>query len=174
MVRHMDPAAGELPDQPGVNGAEEQLPSLCPLSGPGHVIQQPPDLGAGKVGVRHQAGFPADGIGMAVGHQLVNNIGGAAALPHDGVGDGFPGFLIPDHRGLPLVGDADGGDTVRSHIQLGHGGTGDLQGGIPDLLRVMLHPTGLGENLPELLLHGGADVARLVKQDTSAAGRALI
>ena len=170
----MDFAAGELPDQPGVNGTEEQLAGIGPLSGPGHIVQQPFDLGAGEIGVRLQAGLMTDGVAIAPLHQVVNDIGGTAALPDDGVGNGFPGRFVPDDCGFPLVGDADGGDVRRLYPQLGHGSPGDFQCGVPDLIGVMLHPAGMGINLPELLLYRGTDISGLVEQYTAAAGRPLV
>ena len=53
-------AAGELPDEPGVDGAEGQLAGLGPGAGAGDVVEQPGDLGAGEVGVDDQAGLLAD------------------------------------------------------------------------------------------------------------------
>jgi hypothetical protein len=38
---------------------------------------------------------------------------GAAVLPDDGVVDRLAGAAVPQHRGLALVGDADGGDVAR-------------------------------------------------------------
>ena len=174
LVGDMDRAAGELPDQPGVDGAEEQLAFFRPLPGPGGVVQQPFDLGAGEIGVGHKAGLFADGVAVAFGLQLVDDGGGAAALPDDGVGDGLAGGLIPDNGGLPLVGDADGGNILRGDAQLFHGGPGDLQGGGPDLLRVVLHPAGVGEDLAEFLLGSGADVSRMVKKNAAGAGGTLV
>ena len=174
LVGHMDLAAGQVPDQPGVDGTEGQLAPLGPLTGAGNVVQQPCDLGAGEVGIGHQTGLAADHIAVACGHQLVDHVGGTAALPDDGVEDGFAGGAVPDHGSLTLVGDTDGGDAVGFHIQLLHGVLGDFQSGAPDLRGVMLHPAGLGEDLPEFLLSGGTDVASLVKENTAGRGCALI
>ena len=174
LVGDVDLSAGQLPDQPGVDGAEKQLALLRPLSGAGGVVQQPLDLGAGEIGVGHKAGLFPDGVAVAFGFQLVNDGGGAAALPDDGVGNGLAGGLVPDDGGFPLVGDADGRDVIGGDAQLFHGGPGDLQRGGPDLLRVVLHPAGEGEDLAKLLLRRGADISRVVKKNAAGAGCALV
>ena len=170
----MDLAAGELPDEPGVYGAEEELPGICPLSGAGDLVQQPLDLGAGKIGVRHKAGFHPDLVPIALLYQPLDDIRGPAALPDDGVGDGLSRLFIPDHGGLPLVRNADGRDIQRRDAQLRHGRAGDLQRRVPDLQRVVLHPARLGVYLPEFLLGGRTDISRPVKKNAAGAGRSLV
>ena len=174
VIRDVDPAAGELPDEPGIDRAEEELSGCRPSARAGDVVQEPLDLGAGEVGVGDEAGLGPDLVGMSVRHQLVDDVGGAAALPDDGIVDGLAGLLVPDDGGLALVGDADGGDILRAHVELCHGSVGHLVGGVPDLFGVMLHPAGLGENLPELLVHDRTDIAGFVKEDAAAAGGALV
>ena len=120
LIRHMHGALRQAPDQPGVNGAEEELSPLRPFSGPRHIVQQPLNLGAGEVGVRHKAGLLPDLVGKALRHQIVDNVRRAAALPDYGVGDGVPCVLVPYNRCLALVGDADGRDVRRRHAQLPH------------------------------------------------------
>ena len=166
--------AGQLVDEPGVDSAEEELACLGASARAGDVVQQPLDLGAGEVGVGHEAGLFADHVAAAVGHQLVDDVGGAAALPDDGVGDGLAGLLVPDDRGLALVCDADGGDVDRLDAELFHGGVRDLVGGIPNLVRVMLDPAGMREDLAEFLVDHGADIAGFIEQDAAGARRPLI
>ena len=96
IVGLVDLALGKLPHEPTVYVAEEDLPSLRPLPDPGHVLQDPADLGAGEVGVDDQAGLFAEGIHQALGLQTVTVFGCAAALPDNGVADGLAGDLIPD------------------------------------------------------------------------------
>ena len=60
VVRGVDGAAGELPEEPGVHSAEEDLPLPGPLPGAGDLVQDPLDLGGGEVGVRYQARDGAD------------------------------------------------------------------------------------------------------------------
>ena len=48
--------------------------------------------------------------------------------------------LVPDYRGLALVGDADAGWFFTVALDRAFD---RAQGGLPDLLRVVLHPAGL-------------------------------
>ncbi len=48
--------AGEVPQQPGIDGAEEQVTSLGALASTLDVSEDPFDLWAGRVGVDDQAG----------------------------------------------------------------------------------------------------------------------
>ena len=59
-VGHMDLAAGKLPDEPGIDGAETELPGLCLLARAWDVLENPADLGAGEVRIDDQAGLFAD------------------------------------------------------------------------------------------------------------------
>ena len=170
----MDTAAGEVPDQPGVNGTEEQFALLGTLTGAGDIVQQPLDLGAGEVSVGNQTGLLADGIAIATGNQIVDDIGGTAALPDNGVVDGFAGCLIPDDGGFTLVGDADTGNVICFHTQLFHSVLGNFQGGAPDFHSIVLDPAGLREDLTEFSLCGGADIACMIKQNAAGTGSTLI
>ncbi len=53
-------AAGQVPDQPGVNRAKEQIARFGLGAHTGHVIQQPTDFGTGKVGGNGQPGLVID------------------------------------------------------------------------------------------------------------------
>src|SRR3954465_16050929 len=86
-------AAGELPDQPGVDGAEGE--PAGGFTGAGDVLQDPGELGAGEVGVEHQAGALAEERLATLALQAVAEAGGAAVLPDDGVGDGLAGPAVP-------------------------------------------------------------------------------
>ena len=166
----MDPAAGELPDEPGVHGAEEELTALRPVPGAGDVVEDPLDLGAGEIGVCHEARALLELRGVALGLEGVTVGAGAAALPDDGVADRLAGGLVPDDGGLPLVGDADGGDAGGRGPDFPHGLHRYAQLGGPDLPGVVLHPAGLGEDLGELLLRTAAHPALPVEQDAPVAG----
>ena len=76
--------------------------------------------------------------------------------------------------GLPLVGDADGGDLLGVDVGAVHRlRQGPLLRG-PDLHGVMLHPAGLGIDLVEGILGPGDDISRPVEQDGTGAGGALV
>ena len=170
----MDPAPGELPDEPGVNGAKKQLSCRGPSARTGDVVKKPLDFGAGEIGVGDESRLGPNFLGVAVLHELVDDFGGAAALPNNGVGDGLARLLIPDHGGLALVCDADGRDILRLDVELCHGGVGHLKGGVPDFLGVVLHPAGLREDLPKFLIDHRANIPGLVEENTAAAGCTLV
>ncbi len=57
VVGDMDGAAGEVPDQPAVHRAEEELALLGALLALRDVIEEPAELGGGKVSVDNQPGL---------------------------------------------------------------------------------------------------------------------
>ena len=175
IVGHVHAALGHVPDQPGVDGAEQQLPLLRLFTGAGHVVQDPLDLGAGEIGVQQQAGiFPHVFLKAFVLAQLVADLRGTAALPDDGIVHGLARILFPDHRGLALVGDADGRHFVRrdAHAGQGFGQRGALGG--PNLAGIMLHPARTGVDLGELALHHSHDVDVLIQHDGAGTGGTLV
>ena len=109
-------AAGELPDEPGFHGAEEQLSGFGLLAGAGHVFQNPADLCAGKIRINDKARLGTEGLGEPLGAQAVAIFGGAAVLPHDGMMNGLSRFLVPHYGGLALVGNAYGGNILGGGI----------------------------------------------------------
>ncbi len=99
--------------QPAVDGAEFQFAGFCPLLQLRVTIENPANLGAGKIRVDKQPGFfPKQGF-QAVGLQLLTDTGTLAALPDNGAVDRLAGLLVPDHGGLALVGNTDGGQLTR-------------------------------------------------------------
>ncbi|MNS44991.1 hypothetical protein D3C72_774490 [compost metagenome] len=167
-------AVGHLPHQPGVYGAEQQLAVHRLLAGPFHVVQDPLHLGAGEVGVQHQAGVLAHVLFQAAGLELFTDGRGAAALPDDGVVDGLAGGLFPDNGGFTLVGDADGGDLLAVQAALGQhlGEDGGL--GRPDLHGVVLDPARFRVVLGEFALGGRDYVGILIEHDGTGGGGTLI
>jgi RecA/RadA recombinase len=84
-IRGMDGAAGQLPKQPGVDGAEGEFATIGGGAGAGNVIEYPGELGGGKIGVEHQAGALAQRIGDAAFRKPCASRSGAPVLPDDGV-----------------------------------------------------------------------------------------
>ena len=178
VVGHVDLAARQLPDEPRLDRAEQQLAALCALTGAGDIFEQPVDLCAGEVGVDDEAGLGAEGIGQALGLERVAVFARPAALPDDGVVDGLTGDLIPDDRGLALVGDADGGDIGGSCADLLHGldSYAKLRG--PDLICVVLDPAGfrkvLGNSRCETLHISPLSLKRMQRLEVVPASRAMM
>ena len=67
----MQRAAGQLPQQPGVNGAEGQFAAPRPLPGARHVVQQPADLAGREVSVNDQACLARDQVAVAGALEIV-------------------------------------------------------------------------------------------------------
>ena len=170
VVGHVDLAAGQLPDEPRLHRAEQQVAALGTRAHAGHVVQDPLELCGREVGVDDQPGLLPDQVGQAAGLQLVAVLACAAALPDNGVVDRLAGVTVPDDGRLALVRDADGGDVLRRRADLVHGRQRHAELGRPDLVGVMLDPAGLGEILGELLLRDAAHLAPGVKKD-AAVGR---
>src|SRR5215469_7976415 len=163
-----------MPDEPGVDGSEGELAMLGAGSRPRDVVEDPPDLGGGEVGVDDEAGLRGDSLARAGLLEGAACGGGAAILPYDCRVDGLAGGAVPDDDGLALVGDADCGDVARAGAGLAQGfdGAGHLAG--EDLHGIVLDPAGLRVELLELLLRDGGDGAGLVEEDGAGACCALI
>ena len=170
----MNPTLAELVHQPGVDRAEEQVAVLRALTRTGNVLQDPAHLRRREVRVDDKTGFLAKGVREALLLELIRIVGGAAALPDDGVVHRLTGHAIPDDGRLTLVGDADRGDLVIAHAELPHRLTRDGKLALPDLVRVVLDPARLGEILGEFLLRHRADHALAVEEDTAVRGRARV
>ena len=173
-VGDMDFAAGELPDQPAVYGAEAQFAGLGLFAGAGHVVQDPFDLGAREVGVNDETRLFANLVYQAAALELVAEGRCAPVLPYDGIVHGGARFGVPYNGGFPLVGNADGCDVLAVDANLGDGLGNDGGLGRPDFHRVVLYPARLREVLGEFLLGHGTDVSVVVEDDGSGGTGSLI
>src|SRR4051812_6527570 len=99
----MDAAAGQLPDQPTVDGAEQELAGFRAALRAGHVIQQPADLGARKVRVEQESGSLAEERLHAISLESLTDPGADPTLPDDRRMDGSAGGAVPDDGRLALV-----------------------------------------------------------------------
>ena len=137
---------GQVPEHPGVHRSEGQLgPRLDTALG-----EQPLELGGREIGIENQA--------RALPHQRqipgvpkgVAPAGGAAVLPHERPMERSAAAAIPCHGRLPLVGHADGRDRLVPVGQLGGDGRQHMLHAAPDLVGVVLDPTGSGVVLGQL------------------------
>ena len=115
-------------------------------------LEQPSDLAGGKIRIEQQAGLGGDLRLVAARTQRIAKIGGAPVLPDDGIVDRLAGSALPDDRGFALIGDADAGDVLGRQAGLRHRRAHGRDRRCPDLLRVVLDPTGRRINLAQLLL----------------------
>ena len=167
-------AAGELPDQPGVDGAEEQGTVTGPGNGFGIALEDPANLAAGKVRVDDQAGPRAQQGGVSGAVERVALRGGLSALPHDGGMHRHAGGTVPDDRGFPLIRDAE-----CFHLARPETGTGDRLAhhplaGLPDLAWVLLHPSGLRVGLTDLAIGPAEHRAIVCEDQRRTAGCSLV
>ena len=95
---------GEFPQEPGVDRAGSHT-GVMPDAALG---EEPFQLGAGEVRVEDEPRDRADRRQVAGAREVIASVGGPTVLPDDGAMQRFAGGPIPDHHGLPLVGDADG------------------------------------------------------------------
>ncbi len=168
-------AAGQVPDQPAVDRAEDQIAGLGGPTGSGDLGQHPRRLGSGEVGRQRQT-HPvavAGGAAAECAEPLAHGVG-PGVLPHDRRGDRFAGAAVPHHRGLALIGDADGGQAAGPHPRGGEClGDHGLRVA-PDLERIVLDPARPGKDLPVLTLARGDREARPVEEDAPGTRGALV
>ena len=164
----------QIPDQPTVDGAKGQLPGPGLFARSLDVVQHPANLRPGKISIYDQSGFSLNRIGLPGLFQFTAKIGRSSVLPDDGIADRFSGGTVPNHRGLPLVGNAYTGNIGSSSAYFLERLTSNSQLGTPDFLGVVLDPAGFGKDLLELLLSQGSDGALSVKNDGARTGRPLI
>ncbi len=145
-------ATGQVPQQPAVGVAEHGVALLGGLADPVDVLQDPLDLAGGEVGRGGQPGLLPDHVALALALELGGDAVGPGVLPDDGVVVGPSGALVPDDRGLALVGDAESGQVAAGQAGPVEGGLDDRGRALPDLHRVVLHPAGLREDLLVLQL----------------------
>ena len=166
--------AGQVPQQPAVDGAEQRVARLGGRPGAVDVLQDPLQLAAGEVGGRRQPGPLPDQLAAPVPVQRGGDRVGAGVLPDDRVAVGLAGPPVPHHRGLALVGDADRGQVTGPQPGPAQAGFDDLAGARPDLRRIMLHPARPGHDLVVLQLVAGHLAAVMVEDHETGAGRALV
>ena len=142
VVGGKDLAAGEVVDEPGVDCAKHEVARRRALACAVDVVENPLHLGGREIRVERESRAGAHQLLATLFNQLVDCRRGTTALPYDGVIDGLAAHAVPDHRGLALVGDADGGNAVGvdTALKLDFHHDGDLAG--KDRRGVLLYPTG--------------------------------
>ena len=111
---------------------------------------------------------------MAGALELVAVGGGASVLPDDRPVDGRQGVTLPQQRGLALVGDADAAHRVGTHPRVVERVAAGIHGRAPDLVGVVLDPSGLREVLGELVVAAADDRGVLVDDEATYPGGALV
>ncbi len=136
------------------------------------MAKYPGRLGGAEVGVEHQAGHGAHPLEMTVIGERRTVRCGAAVLPDDGAVQRSTGRSVEGDDGLTLVGDADGGDRVTGLAQAGAHLAQRLGDGVPDLVGIVLDPSGPREILGQLAVGDVGHSRPFVDGDGPHAGRA--
>ena len=167
-------AAREPPKQEGVDGAERKLAGLRRCASAFDAIEQPGDLGGGKIRINEKPGFAGDIRLVPVAAQRLAIVGGAAILPDDCVVDRPAALPVPDHHGFTLIGDADAGNVFCADASLRHRRTNGGHDRRPDLFGIVLDLARRRINLVQFLLRRGERPQLCVEDNRAGGGRALI
>jgi hypothetical protein len=167
-------AAGHVPDDPGVDGAEEQVTSVCGFACALDGLENPRDLGPREISGQRKPDRLLVAIDAVAAAEVLDDALSARVLPDDRVGHRLAGVAVPDDRRLALVRDAHGGDVDRGQVGTGQGEAHGFAHVVPDLLWVVLDPARPGEDLLVLELPGGDDARTMVEDDRARACRSLV
>jgi hypothetical protein len=173
-VGGMDAPARQTPDEPAIDGTEGELAFLGARLGAVDVVEQPAQLGRGEVRIQQEPAALRDQRLVAGGLELAAILGRAPILPDDGVVDRLARAAIPDKRRLALVGDAEGDGPAAVALGLLQRLPGDGDGGLPQVLGVVLDPAATGLVLTKLLLRRPDGTPCQVVNDGPGAGGALV
>ena len=173
-IGHVQRTTGEIPKQPSIDGSKAEFPLFGAVPGVWNVIENPCQLGAGKIRIQEEARFRADFGLQTVLFEFLALGGGAPVLPDDGWMDGLAARSFPDHCGFPLVGDADRSDIGGLQTRFAERLHGDTALGLPDFDRVMLDPSRLRIGLPEGFLRDAHRLAPVIEDDGAGAGGPLV
>ena len=88
--------------------------------------------------------------------------------------DWFPCFSIPNHRCFALVCDADGRDVFQIDIRAADRVSCDLDLRRPDLVWIVLDPSGLGKKLSEFFLGDGDHFSGVIDYEGSGTRGSLV
>ena len=112
MRRVRGSAAGETPNQIGIDGAKRQLARVRRRARERHVFEQPRQLGTREIRVEHEAGQLAHASLVASSLQLCAARSRAPILPDDRALDRLAAVAVPKQRRFTLIGQADRGDLA--------------------------------------------------------------
>ncbi len=130
-------------------------PRLAARARTGDVVEQPAELGAGEVGVEHEPGLAPRTSRRAPPRAARRTSARCAGPARRWRWRSAAGRAVPHDGRLALVGDADRGHVaLRSTSRLRQRLVHHARLRRPDLVRVVLDPARLREDLAELLLRG--------------------
>ena len=166
--------ARQAPQQETVDRPERELAGLGSRPHAVHIVQEPRDLRAGKIGIQPEPGLCRHRGLQAIVLLRLAIIGRSPVLPDNRVVDWPTCFSIPDDSRFTLVRDADRRYAGGIHAGPVHGSAGYRSHGRPDRLGIVLDPARSRVDLRKLLLFACNDVRVLVVDDGTAAAGALV
>src|SRR5208283_985813 len=155
LVGHMHFAFGQLPNKPGIDGAEYELTSVRLFPRAWNVFKDPANLRPRKVRVDHEPGLFLDKRDKTICAHLIADRSGASVLPDNRVEDRVARVAIPNHGRFALVCDADCCNIFVANGRAADGFGSDANLACPNLVCVMFHPAWLWEDLSEFFLGNG-------------------
>ena len=173
-VCHMPLAARQIPNQPAIHRAKQQLAAFGAVSRARHVIKNPTDFRRGKIGIHEQTGRLADIRFQAAGAQILRHRRRSAALPDNRRCDGFSRLFIPDNGCLALIGDTNGGNLLGPDSQRSNRLLTNRALYLPDFSRRLFHPSVMRIYHVQLTLFHRTHIVLLIKYNTAGTGRACV
>ena len=173
-IRNEFSSASQFPDQPGIDRTETKFPTLGTFPDPLHMIQNPTYLRGGEISIDHQSGLLLDQRSISLCLQFFAIVCRTSVLPDDGVIDRKTGLPVPYYRRFTLVGNTDTSNMRIRHIRFSHSLLYSRRLCVPNLVRIMFHPTGLRKILLECFLRQRDNIALMAEKDGSRRGRPLV
>ena len=167
-------AAGQAPQEEGVDGAGAEFAGLGTPPRALHPIEDPGEFRRREIRIEEKPGPRGDG---GFGSRLAKvgaGIGGPPILPDDRAMHRLAGLAVPDDDGLALVGDAERRDIGRPDPGLANRGATGGDDGAPDFLGIMLDPAGLRKILRQFLLRDADHLHRPVEDEGPRRGGSLV
>src|SRR5580704_2077488 len=127
-----------------------------------------------SISCERQPSLAAESVLSSRFRQLANVVCDARVLPNDRVRDRLASLSVPYDGGFALVGDSNRCQVSWPEASFRHGLRNYLTRVLPDFLRIVLNPSGLGVNLRVLFLRDRHGASRAVKHNETRARGALI
>ena len=168
VVGRMHAPLGEIPDEPRIHGAEQQVARLRCFTRAFNVIQDPSDLARRKIGIGNKARARTDlfhdGLVLL---QLIDRFRCSATLPYDRIVNRLTRMAIPHDGCLALIGNADAIDILRTQPLRNEQFGEHFELARKDVFGIMLHPTRMREYLREGALRDRPNGSAAIHQHCS-------
>ena len=106
-------SARQIPQEEGVDIPEKQVAAGGLPPGAGNIFKKPAQLQAAEVGTQRQSGLRPEAVLPTLAGEARDIFGNPRVLPNNRIRNRLAGLALPKDGGLPLIGDADGGQ-IRS------------------------------------------------------------